>query len=172
MLPAWKLIIGRNRPKWLRWPGDVFSHFCEIDLAFPRSPFHKFLLKLTDPPEDEQVRALIRDHGGKRIERGRHVYVFVALALSDSAFIRKLGAAIGRVTSLKHIHRTGERYEEGNWKWLAPRTKKSLTDLADFFWACRKELAAACSLDNSARNLVREIGGADRCQSFLRSSER
>ena len=126
-----------------RGPGDVSHEFCEISLAIPDPEDGTFLLELTNPPCDDQVKALIRERQHKWTQEYGQTLVRIALAAKEHGFIRKLAFAIGRVVSLKHIHQTGKRYPVENWKWLAGRTKKSLVTLANALREYRKLCAEA-----------------------------
>lgn len=55
--------------------------------------------------------------------------------------LRDLAKAIKGVVSVRHVKRTGKRYDVKDWKWIAARTARSLNKLADAIWAFREERA-------------------------------
>jgi hypothetical protein len=126
-----------------RRSNDCAHDFCDISIAVPLPEDGTFLLEMTNPPCDEQDKALVARKSSKWFLGVGHPKVFIALTLMDNRFIRELANAIKRVASVRHVRRTGNRYELPNWRWLAGRTAQSLVKLADALWDYRKLRAAA-----------------------------
>jgi hypothetical protein len=122
---------------------DVFDGFCEISLLVTQPEDGSFVLELTRPPHDAEVMAVIAEKDGRWIEGRSDTKVRIRLTIKDHRWIRKLAHAIGRVVSLRHVSRTGKRYDIREWRFVAPRTMNALLKLADLLWKYRKQVAAA-----------------------------
>jgi hypothetical protein len=124
-------------------PSDTSRHFSEISVAVPDAENGSFLLELFAPPEDDQVRYLILGKGGQRTIEGGRVVVRLALTVKDHPWLRKLAKAIGRVVSYRHVRKNRKPYGIRDWKFVAPRTKEALIQLANALREYRGQVAAA-----------------------------
>jgi hypothetical protein len=112
-------------------------------VAVPDPENGTFLLELVNPPEDDQVRYLILAKGGQRtVENGRVIFR-LALTVKEHPWLRKLAKTIGQVVSYRHVHKTRKRYDIRDWRFVAPRTKEALIQLANAIREFRGQVAAA-----------------------------
>jgi hypothetical protein len=120
--------LDKNHPFKVddREDGDVAVDFCDIFVSVPDMNKPEFELSLQNCPHNAEVQQLIADNGGK-ITAGPAVGAIsfcIQLNVKEGSFVNKLARAI------KHVIGRGQSYEVPNWRWIAPRTAKSLTQLA------------------------------------------
>jgi hypothetical protein len=63
--------------------------------------------------------------------------------VKDHPWLRQLAKAIGQVVSYRHVRKTRKRYETREWRFVAPRAKEALLQLANALREYRGQVAAA-----------------------------
>lgn len=103
---------------------DSCYSFCEVTLKVDDLESEQFQLVLHNVPWDEQVKEAVTDLGPiwESFRSGTRLTLTVPMEQLSKLFI--LSRAIRQVV------RRGKSYQDRNWKWVAPRTAKSLDDLA------------------------------------------
>ena len=104
--------------------GDADCHFCKISIAVSETIEEQFQLTLTNTPMTDDLRRLITGHGGKVHESRREINASITLTVEETDFIRELAGEYRRTVG------RGTSYWNPNWKWICPRTAKSLDRLA------------------------------------------
>jgi len=108
-----------------RRPSDVSSDFCSLWVEIKESSVSQFTLFLKNPPLDDEITELIDDQGGESTGSHPDVLVEISLLTKEVGFLRDLAREFKRVVG------RGRTYSNANWKWVCPRTAKSLDLLAD-----------------------------------------
>ncbi len=103
---------------------DSYLGFCNIHLKLSDPQGDKFVLTLDNVPCDDDVKAIAGELGGSWQSSRTGERLTLNLSASDSTGIRQLAKAIRQLVG------RGRRYLDPNWKWIAPRTAKSLERLA------------------------------------------
>lgn len=111
----------RDRPDRRRGPRDVPTLFCQITVVV--RPDDSFRLTL-NPPCSDEVRAVVRRHGGLVTEHPTAVIELDFPSPRSARPVLELAAAVRGVTA------RGRRYPDPKWKWVAPRTADSLLRFA------------------------------------------
>lgn len=124
-------------------PSDHYRPFCDITLTLPERENQSLQLELMHPPVDDAVLALVKKRRSQRVGDRYVERLTLDLKLTDVMFLRSLAKAIRRVVSLRHISRTGQRYDIPNWAWMAGRTAHSLDRFATAIWKYRQERRAS-----------------------------
>ena len=120
---------------------DRSPNFCAISVTVPIAVSDRFSLQLINPPWNDEVRALVREHHGQWIDQAAQTRIDLNVRLKRHGLVRELAQAIRSVVSIRQINRTGRRYPISDWRWLAGRTADSLDGLANVIWEFRKERA-------------------------------
>ena len=103
---------------------DICYSFCDIYLKMSDPWDGKFTLILDNVPYDDEVRSIAAELDGtwQKFRSGERLTLnFTSAELLE---ITRLGKAIRQVVG------RGKRYMDSNWKWIAPRTCRSLEVLA------------------------------------------
>lgn len=111
---------------------DSYLGFCNIHLKLSDPNADQFVLTLDNVPFDDDVKAVAAEldgiwHSSRTGER-----LTLNLSASDSTGIRQLAKAIRQLVG------RGRRYLDPNWKWIVPRTARSLERLAKVLPKSRK----------------------------------
>ena len=97
---------------------DKHEHFCGIFARVIEGA--KFELHLTNnAPLNSKIKRLVKAKGGQSQE-GDYKSIEVNLTSKDYEFVSKLAVEIEGLVA------RGKKYDNPNWKWLCPRTAKSL----------------------------------------------
>ena len=103
---------------------DIYPGFCNMHLKLSDPNADQFVLTLDNVPFDDDVKAVAAELGGSWQSSRTGERLTLNLSASDRTGIRQLAKAIRQVVG------RGRRYLDPNWKWIAPRTAKSLERLA------------------------------------------
>ena len=103
---------------------DIYLGFCKMYLRMSDAQSDEFVLTLDNVPFDDDVKAAAGELDGSWQPSRTGERLTLNLSASDSTGIRQLAKAIRQVVG------RGRRYLDPNWKWIAPRTAKSLERLA------------------------------------------
>lgn len=112
-------------------PADRCRGFCQITLTV--APDESFTLELRDPPLNEHVRQVL-DNIQAIVEANPVTIVTLHFATTIMAGARAARVHASKVrflaATIKTVTGRGQLYPDPNWKWMVPRTAKSLTQLA------------------------------------------
>ena len=110
--------------------GDDITEFCDIHLKMSDRDSDQFTLILDNVPYDDNVESIAEDLDGdwQTTRFGRRLTL--NLTTAQAADLRLLATAIRKVVG------RGRRYLNSNWKWMAPRTAKSLLKLTRTLSVC------------------------------------
>lgn len=103
---------------------DICYSFCDIHLKMSDLRDDKFTLILDNVPFDDEVKSIASELNGtwQTTRSGERLTLNVTSA--DRREITRLSKAIRQLVG------RGKSYLDRNWKWIAPRTSKSLERLA------------------------------------------
>jgi hypothetical protein len=107
--------------------GDIYPGFCDIHLTMSYPQVYAFTLILDNVPFDDEVKAVSGVLGGTWSETRTGECLTLNLSVIDKSRVTRLANAIRKVVG------RGKRYLDRNWKWIAPRTARSLDRLASYF---------------------------------------
>ena len=107
-----------------RGAGDTYPGFCDIILKMSDPDAATFILVLDNVPFDDDVMAVAEELEGNWQATRTGERLTMNLLTSQRLDLRRLAAAIRKVVG------RGKHYLDKNWKWIAPRTAKSLEVLA------------------------------------------
>jgi hypothetical protein len=103
---------------------DYYQGFCNIRLVLANPASDDFTLILENVPADEELRAVVVDMAGDLQTTRSGRTLTLSLNIMQATEVKELAKAIGKVVG------RGGRYSDRNWKWIAPRTARSLNRLA------------------------------------------
>ncbi|WLD14657.1 hypothetical protein [Planctellipticum variicoloris] len=103
---------------------DIYPGFCDIHLKMSDPDAEEFQLILDNVPYNDDVKAVASDLDGTWQTTRTGERFVLTLPVADAGGIVRLAKAIRQVVG------RGKRYLDRNWKWIAPRTAKSLERLA------------------------------------------
>ena len=103
---------------------DTYPGFCDIHLKMSAPDADQFTLTLDNIPYDDDVKAVAEELEGTWQSTRTGERLTLNLSISQKADLRKLATAIRKVVG------RGKSYPDRNLKWIAPRTAKSLEQLA------------------------------------------
>jgi hypothetical protein len=103
---------------------DVYPGFCGICVTVPNPEDGTFLLRLENSPNNWELEELVESYGGKVQQGHTGTTITISLKPKDTSAVRALAKSIRRITG------RGQKYLDRNWKWICPRTAKSLERLA------------------------------------------
>jgi hypothetical protein len=103
---------------------DIYPGFCDIHLKMSEPDAEEFQLILDNVPFDDEVKAVAEALDGTWQTTRTGERLVLTLPVADAGVIFRLAKAIRQVVG------RGKRYLDRNWKWIAPRTAKSLERLA------------------------------------------
>lgn len=103
---------------------DICYSFCDIHLKMTDLRDDKFTLILENVPFDDEVKSIAAELNGTWQSFRTGERLTLNLSASQATSLRRLATAIRKVAG------RGRRYLDSNWKWIAPRTCKSLEGLA------------------------------------------
>jgi len=83
-------------------------------------------LSITNLPLDEHVRKSLTSLRAKIAEMDYGNQVEIPITLKSAKRLRRLATQVRRIVG------RGRRYADPNWKWICPRTARSLNRLATF----------------------------------------
>lgn len=106
---------------------DIYPGFCDIYLKMSDPNAEEFELILDNVPFDDEVKRVGSDLDGTWQTTRTGERLVLTLPVTDSGGIAWLAEAIRQVVG------RGKRYPDRNWKWIAPRTAKSLERLVREF---------------------------------------
>jgi hypothetical protein len=122
---------------------DTYDGFCDVRAIVPNTEGESFTLELQQPPVTAEVRDYVEAHGGQIREAPAVTSItFHLKVVSGAQVISGLAKVIRRVT------RRGQQYADQNWKWICPRTAKTLERFASTLTTVRQrqnEKAMRCS---------------------------
>ncbi len=104
-------------------PHDHSPPFCHIN-AHVKDDDDSFDLVLEHVPTNAAVLELVDEVRGEITDNGLSKDIRLHLYASQGPYIRRLAQAIRKVVA------RGAKYQNRNWKWIAPRTAASLEKLA------------------------------------------
>jgi len=99
---------------------DVSQLFCTIQVRVGSPEAERFSLRLQHLPCNDHVRELVAEWEGEWESSDRGETLTLMFSLRDLAKVNQLARAIRSVVG------RGARYQDSNWKWLAPRTADTL----------------------------------------------
>ncbi len=102
---------------------DVYPGFCNINLGISDANAETVTIILDNVPYDDQVRSIAADLDGTWQDTRTGKRLTLNLPTAEIEEITPLAQAI------HHVVGNGSRYDDRNWKWIAPRTAKSLERL-------------------------------------------
>lgn len=104
---------------------DIYPGFCDIHLKMPAPEAEVFQLIMDNVPFNDEVKSVATTLGGawNSTRTGERLVLELSVAEAEEEIIW-LAQAIRNVVA------KGNRYQDPNWKWIAPRTAKSLKRLA------------------------------------------
>jgi len=102
---------------------DVQDQFCGIFVLVLNSDQIELSLS-NNAPISTNIKKLLKTQKGSFWTIGYRSHIKVELSVSDMKFIKQLSQEIAGLVS------PGKKYKNPNWKWLCPRTSKSLNRLA------------------------------------------
>ena len=115
--------------------GDVAGACCQIEAQFSDQTSDCFILELNRVPKDCDLEDLVEELAGTW---SVNIHGTSDLKLNftsrDYGTINRLALAIRRVVG------RGKHYADSNWKWVAPRTAKSLNRFAQVLRTYRSSL--------------------------------
>lgn len=102
---------------------DIYYGFCDIHLKMSDLRDDKFTLILDNVPFDDEVKSIASELNGtwQTTRSGERLTLNVTSA--DRREITRLSKAIRQLVG------RGKSYLDRNWRWIAPRTSKSLDRL-------------------------------------------
>ena len=103
---------------------DSYPGFCDIHLKMSAPDAAQFTLTLDNVPSDDEVKAVASELEGTWQSTRTGERLTLNLSISQKSDLRRLATAVRKVVG------RGRRYLDSNWKWIAPRTAKSLEQLA------------------------------------------
>ena len=103
---------------------DTYVGFCDIHLTMRDRDADQFTLFLDNVPFDDDVKTVAEVLEGTWQSTRTGDRLTLSLSASQTADLRKLATAIRKVVG------RGKSYPDRNLKWIAPRTAKSLEQLA------------------------------------------
>ncbi|MCX7411265.1 MAG: hypothetical protein NTZ32_24575 [Planctomycetales bacterium] len=103
---------------------DTYPGFCDIHLKMSAPDADQFTLILDNVPFDDDVKTVAEELDGSWQTTRTGERLTLNLSASQTAGLRRLAATIRKVVG------RGKCYLDRNWKWIAPRTAKSLNRLA------------------------------------------
>lgn len=103
---------------------DSYPGFCDIHLKMSAPDADQFTLTLDNVPYDDDVKAVAEELEGTWQSTHTGERLTLSLSASQTADLRRLATGIRKVVG------RGKSYLDRNWKWIAPRTAKSLEQLA------------------------------------------
>lgn len=103
---------------------DTYPGFCDIHLKMSAPDAAQFTLTLDNVPSDDEVKAVASELEGTWQSTRTGERLTLNLSISQKSDLRRLATAVRKVVG------RGRRYLDSNWKWIAPRTAKSLEQLA------------------------------------------
>lgn len=106
---------------------DIYPGFCDIHLKMSDPEDEEFQLILDNVPFDDEVKSVAVDLDGTWQTTRTGERLVLTLPVTDAGGIVRLAKAIRQVVA------RGKRYPDRNWKWIAPRTAKSLERLVREF---------------------------------------
>jgi len=102
---------------------DITDAFCGVFVSVPTERLLQ--LRLTNnAPVTEEIRNLVESYGGSIYENNRNSNIEIGIDPSNYLFIDNLAKTIDNAIS------SGRKYHNPNWKWLCPRTAKTLSKLS------------------------------------------
>ena len=107
-----------------RDPDDNYCGFCDIHLKMSDLRDDKFTLILDNVPFDDEVKSIAAKMNGTWQTTRFGERLTLNFTSADRREITRLSKAIRQVVG------RGKSYLDRNWKWIAPRTCKSLAGLA------------------------------------------
>ena len=103
---------------------DICYSFCDIHLKMSDLRDDKFTLILDNVPFDDEVKSIAAKMNGTWQTTRFGERLTLNFTSADRREITRLSKAIRQVVG------RGKSYLDRNWKWIAPRTSKSLERLA------------------------------------------
>lgn len=103
---------------------DICYSFCDIHLKMSDPWDGKFKLILNNVPFDDEVKSIAAKMNGTWQTTRSGERLTLNFASAELREITRLAKAIRQVVG------RGRSYLDSNWKWIAPRTSKSLERLA------------------------------------------
>lgn len=133
--------------------GDVYPGFCQIYVATHASEGASVLLELSAAPFNEDVRKVVECYGGRISQGPLGAAISLSIGPQSAHCVQDLAKAIGRVI------RRGQRYPDPNWKWMCPRTAKSLDQLAKHLVSVHRSTARKREETPNRRQTARPVKG-------------
>ncbi len=103
---------------------DTYPGFCDIHLKMSAPDAATFTLVLDNVPFDDDVKSVAEELEGTWQSTRTGERLTLTLLTSQKADLRRLATAIRKVVG------RGKSYLDKNWKWIAPRTAKSVEQFA------------------------------------------
>ena len=105
---------------------DIYCGFCDIHLTMSDAHTDQTTLILDNVPCDDEVRSVAAEMNGswQSFRTGERLTLNLDQSASKTASLRRLATTIRKVAG------HGRRYLDSNWKWIAPRTCRTLEKLA------------------------------------------
>ena len=102
---------------------DIYPGFCDIHFKMASPDDDQLCLILDNVPFDDDVRAVATELNGTWQSTRTGERLTLNFSPAELGTIARLATAIRRVVG------RGKHYLDRNWKWIAPRTAKSLERL-------------------------------------------
>jgi hypothetical protein len=106
-------------------PHDVYPHFCTISARVPDRTGETLVLTLQNCPCNDQVMSLVEKRGGTIIPSEHGPTIKLPITGNLISTVAGLSHAISRMTMRRR------KYPDPNWKWICPRTARSLDRLVE-----------------------------------------